>query len=402
MMKGQFIALLVLAAFAVVHSSEVPVTMVEASVADTDAPTVSVEGSSGSTEASGSGSDAAGSGSEEDPNADPRIPYKSGTYEFWKYKVENKVVGDPNSTVTITTEGCKCECFVVDPKASDAFDCSCKCPQTEQGDRGDRGDRGQKGYRGAQGPRGRRGYTGDKGFRGDRGQKGYRGDQGNQGIVGPAGDDGKDGTNIQGPRGQKGDTGKPPRGLPGDRGEDGPRGPVGDVGDAGRPVSGPQGPRGDAGPRGVTGPRGTSGPKGPSGDPGPRGGLGPRGLVRQTGHSAEQRRVAVQAACTAMAPPGVAVTAVTRVCGSGAGRPPCSQVCKMLNDKKQDFAWRGEDAIDWLKKFGDKDWECINSLHYYGNNNLNNNGGVHSHKMYKYQSCGGGCGPNTCCCIKKP
>jgi len=306
-----------------------------------DAPTVNVQGTSdGSSETTAMAS-ASNSGSQE-AGADPRIPFKPGTYEFWKYKVENKVVGDPNSTVTITTEGCTCSCFVVDPKASDAFDCSCKCPQTEQGNNGDKGEKGQKGSTGSQGPRGRMGYTGSKGYKGDVGQKGPNGQTGIQGMMGPAGDDGKDGGNVQGPRGEKGSTGKPPRGLPGARGDDGPSGPQGLVGNVGRPVAGAQGIRGARGPRGITGARGRTGGSGRVGSLGPRGGLGPRGLSRQTGQSAEQRRVAVQAACVSMAKPGSVVTAVQRRC-SGSG-PSCASVCRGIHKYTKDFLWRGEDG----------------------------------------------------------
>ena len=85
-----------------------------------------------------------------------------------------------------------------------------------------------------------------------------------------------DPTGLQGPKGDKGDTGatgpQGPKGDKGDTGPPGPIGPIGDKGDIGPP--GPQGPKGDKGDTGATGPQG---PKGNTGATGPQGPQGPKG-----------------------------------------------------------------------------------------------------------------------------
>jgi len=69
---------------------------------------------------------------------------------------------------------------------------------------------------------------------------------------------------LQGPKGDKGDTG-----------ERGPEGPKGDAGAVG--PQGPIGPKGDVGPQGIQGPQGATGERGPQGETGPTGPQGPKG-----------------------------------------------------------------------------------------------------------------------------
>ena len=78
---------------------------------------------------------------------------------------------------------------------------------------------------------------------------------------------------LQGPKGDKGDTG-----------ERGPEGPKGDVGTVG--PQGPQGPKGEVGPQGIQGPQGATGERGPQGETGPIGPQGPKGDDGRDGASA--------------------------------------------------------------------------------------------------------------------
>ncbi|MDL2309851.1 hypothetical protein LJC39_01870 [Parabacteroides sp. OttesenSCG-928-B22] len=170
----------------------------------------------------------------------------------------------------------------------------------EKGDKGDTGLKGDKGDTGLQGPKGDKGDTGlqgPKGDKGDTGLQGPKGDKGDTGLQGPKGDKGDKGDtgetgkgfvilgyyqsedalrlaipnpdpgdaygvgmsppydiyvfdagikdwvsngNIQGPKGEKGDTGlqgpkgdKGDTGLKGDKGDKGEKGDKGDKGDAG-------------------------------------------------------------------------------------------------------------------------------------------------------------------------
>jgi hypothetical protein len=73
--------------------------------------------------------------------------------------------------------------------------------------------------------------------------------------------------NVQGPKGDKGDTGlqgpegeQGLQGVPGPRGEQGAQGPEGPQG-----IPGPQGEQGPPGPQGEQGPQGVPGPQGPAG-----------------------------------------------------------------------------------------------------------------------------------------
>lgn len=101
-----------------------------------------------------------------------------------------------------------------------------------------------------QGPKGDKGDTGEVGPKGDKGDTGERGLQGDIGLTGPQGIPGVDG--VKGDTGAKGDKGDP--GDTGAAGSDGAKGDKGDVGD-----TGPQGLKGDKGDTGDTGPVGPSG-----------------------------------------------------------------------------------------------------------------------------------------------
>jgi len=90
-----------------------------------------------------------------------------------------------------------------------------------------------------------------------------------------------------------------------------------------------------------------------------------------------QGQILAQATCTAMRKGAGWSFAVQRVCSSAGAT--CSQVCAALT----------ESQAGQLK--------CFNSLNVYGNREHSNamNVGL---KTYKYNGCGGGCGPNYCCC----
>ncbi|MBI4299479.1 MAG: collagen-like protein [Chloroflexi bacterium] len=128
---------------------------------------------------------------------------------------------------------------------------------------------GPPGSTGLQGPKGDKGDTGTTGLQGSKGDKG---DTGITGLQGPKGDKGDTGiTGLQGPKGDKGDTGglQGPAGAKGDPGIQGPQGPAGAKGDPG--IQGPQGPAGAKGDPGIQGPQGPAGAKG---DPGVQGPVG--------------------------------------------------------------------------------------------------------------------------------
>lgn len=155
------------------------------------------------------------------------------------------------------------------------------------GPKGDKGDKGEKGDTGAKGDKGDTGLQGIQGLKGDTGAKGDKGDTGEKGDMGPgisivgklddssklpatgtlgqgyliSGDfwgwDGDSYENmgpIQGPKGEKGDTGA--KGDQGDKGDQGIQGTKGDQG-----VKGDTGAKGDKGDTGATGasliPKGT-------------------------------------------------------------------------------------------------------------------------------------------------
>lgn len=68
------------------------------------------------------------------------------------------------------------------------------------------------------------------------------------------------------------------QGPPGEKGDTGPQGPVGPQGGVG-----PAGPKGDTGPAGPPGPQGDAGPQGPPGEKGDKGDPGPQGLQGPAG-----------------------------------------------------------------------------------------------------------------------
>ena len=124
------------------------------------------------------------------------------------------------------------------------------------------GPKGDKGDTGAQGPKGDKGDTGATGAQGPQGEKGETGDRGPQGIPGEQGPQGDKGeTGATGAQGPKGDTGaQGPQGEKGATGDTGAQGPRGEKGDTGS-----QGPKGDKGDTGATGPQGPQGEKGNDG-----------------------------------------------------------------------------------------------------------------------------------------
>ena len=191
--------------------------------------------------------------------------------------------------------------------------------QGEKGDKGDKGDTGPQGPQGIQGETGPQGPKGDKGDTGATGPQGPKGDKGDQGtgvtILGsyaseselttahPTGSIGDSYLingylyvwsdtdtawinvgNIQGPQGEKGDTGETgPQGPKGDTGATGPQGPKGDTGE-----TGPQGEKGDTGPQGLQGVQGEQGVQGPQGVQGETGPQGPKGDKGDPGENALQ------------------------------------------------------------------------------------------------------------------
>ncbi len=81
-------------------------------------------------------------------------------------------------------------------------------------------------------------------------------------------------------------------------------------------------------------------------------------------------QILAQAACTGMAPAGQ-IRAIYRTCSGSA--PDCSAVCAAESRT------------------------CFNSLHLYANAPAGSVG-VSGLRTHRYDSCGGGCGPNYCCC----
>ena len=206
-----------------------------------------------------------------------------------------------------------------------------KGDQGDPGEQGPKGDQGEQGIQGDKGDTGEQGPKGDKGDPGEQGPKGDKGDPGEQGPKGDKGDPGQDGKsinikgsieeenlpeignvgdgwlingelfvwdenatewinvgNIQGPKGDKGDTGEQgPKGDQGDPGEQGPKGDKGDPGEQGpKGDQGEQGDKGDTGeqgPKGDQGEQGIQGPKGDKGDPGEQGPKGDKGDTGEQG-----------------------------------------------------------------------------------------------------------------------
>lgn len=157
--------------------------------------------------------------------------------------------------------------------------------------KGDQGLQGIKGDTGEIGPEGIRGLTGPQGDEGDMGPGvSILGKLANTGLLPPTGTLGngylidghfwgwtgaayEDLGPVQGPRGNKGETG-----LLGPTGAQGPRGFSGDQG-----PMGPQGPRGLTGDRGEKGDRGGTGIQGDRGQTGLQGIQGPQGIKGDMG-----------------------------------------------------------------------------------------------------------------------
>jgi hypothetical protein len=95
------------------------------------------------------------------------------------------------------------------------------------------------------------------------------------------------------------------------------------------------------------------------------------------GLASRERQVLAEATCTAIRPNGGWTFAMPRRCSSTV--PTCAAVC----------AYQYEVQAGWLS--------CFNSLHLYGNapTDVPEQLGL---KTFRYNGCGGGCGPNFCCC----
>ena len=89
------------------------------------------------------------------------------------------------------------------------------------------------------------------------------------------------------------------------------------------------------------------------------------------------RQVLVEATCTAIRPGRGWTFAVMRDCSSTT--PTCARICGYIY----------ESQAGWLS--------CFNSIHLYGNDPAGGAGQI-GLKTHRYNACGGGCGPNFCCC----
>uniref|UniRef100_A0A8C2JL61 Collagen alpha-1(XXVIII) chain n=1 Tax=Cyprinus carpio TaxID=7962 RepID=A0A8C2JL61_CYPCA len=179
----------------------------------------------------------------------------------------------------------------------------CLCERGERGPPGAPGKKGEQGYRGAPGQKGSRGETGAPGLpgiNGPEGRPGFKGDkvkpqsfifdiylcycrEFSNRPIGASGPPGDTGVGFPGPKGDKGNPGRP--GLPGQvgigqPGQSGPPGLPGAQGNPGAPGEGLPGHKGDRGYVGATGGRGPPGYgiKGAKGDAGPPGSPGPIGV----------------------------------------------------------------------------------------------------------------------------
>jgi Skp family chaperone for outer membrane proteins len=88
----------------------------------------------------------------------------------------------------------------------------------------------------------------------------------------------------------------------------------------------------------------------------------------------------VEAACIAMRPGNGWTFAVRRNCGSQ--YKTCAQVCASSRESQAGTL------------------QCFNAIHMYQNQGSRSNH-VSGLKTYRYNGCGGGCGPNYCCCSQK-
>ena len=86
-------------------------------------------------------------------------------------------------------------------------------------------------------------------------------------------------------------------------------------------------------------------------------------------------QILAQAACVGLKNSGGGyVRAVQRQCGSGTDTPDCGSVCSSLGKS------------------------CYNSIHIHHNEKFFTAQDQLGLNTYVYQSCGGGCGANVCCC----
>ena len=170
-----------------------------------------------------------------------------------------------------------------------------------KGDKGNTGAKGDKGSTGAKGDKGNTGTQGDKGSTGDKGNTGTQGDKGNTGAKGDKGNTGAKGDKGNtGAKGDKGNTGQRGDDWSSDIGE--PINPGQQEGDhyldtdtgnvyywsgAGWELSGniqgPQGDKGNTGTQGDKGNTGTQGDKGNTGTQGDKGNTGTQGDKGNTG-----------------------------------------------------------------------------------------------------------------------
>lgn len=95
-----------------------------------------------------------------------------------------------------------------------------------------------------------------------------------------------------------------------------------------------------------------------------------------------------QSQCVGLSTRAGWVYAVRRHCT--ASTPTCLQICANPTLRQQDSQVAGRAMV------------CFNSVHIYGNRPQTGTGlpaprlGL---KTYRYNNCGGGCGPNYCCCV---
>lgn len=91
-----------------------------------------------------------------------------------------------------------------------------------------------------------------------------------------------------------------------------------------------------------------------------------------------------QAACVALSPTSVWVTAVPRTCDNG---PTCSEICSSLDERTQDGQLSGAETRS-----------CSAALHVYPNPPAGELDRV-GFKTHRYEDCAvSSCGPNYCCC----
>lgn len=154
-------------------------------------------------------------------------------------------------------------------------------------------------------------------------------------------------------------------------------------------LPGPQGPAGSNGIPGHNGNNGLDGPPGPRGPAGERGPVGAPGICRQCTSSSRhlEADLLAQSQCVGLSTAPGWVYAVRRHCSSSA--TTCAQICADPKLRQQD------------SQVAARTMTCFNSVHIYANRPPTGTGlpapklGL---KTYRYNGCGGSCGPNYCCC----